>query len=260
MTRAIFELRKFVEALFTPLIFSVVLISVGLLRRRRAVILAGLLLLLIPSIPAVSNSLCSLLENQYPHLKPEQCPQADAVVALGGFAGEKKQFPGDIEWYDAVDRFESAVKLVRIQKAPILLLADFKPWPDDSHTAGNLLRQAAVEHGLSPEAIRIARTASTTADEAEAIKEYLQQNGGRRIILVTSALHMSRAAFLFRRAGIECIPFPVDYESDGWEWKWDRLIPTPDAMDKTQRCLHEILGGVLYHILPFAGTHPSALR
>jgi uncharacterized SAM-binding protein YcdF (DUF218 family) len=108
-----------------------------------------------------------------------------------------------------------------------------------------------VEHGVPASAIRLSKPVTTTADEAEAVRDYLHQNGGHRVILVTSAIHMTRAAFLFRRAGIEFVPFPVDYESDGWQWKWDRFEPSADALARADHSVHEIYGNLLYRIMPF---------
>lgn len=249
----LFALRRFAEGISTPLNLSLALLALGLVWRRRAVVLAGFLLLLSAASPAVSNALGSYLENQYPHLRPEQCPAADAVVALGGFAGEKKQFAGEIDWYDAVDRFESAVQLYRAKKAPVIILPATEPWPGETHTIGALLRDAAIAHGVPASAIRLTPTVRTTADEADFAREYLRDNGGRRVILVTSAAHMGRAVFLFRKAGIDVVPFPVDYQSEVWEWRWDYFIPSAGVLEQTGAYLHEIYGDLVYGALSVFG-------
>ncbi len=176
-------------------------------------------------------------------------PAADAIVALSGFAGESSRFPGEIRWYYAIGRFEEALKLYRMQKAPFVLFTDAQS-PDKSQheMTGELVHRAALEHGLPEGAIRFTAPVATTADEAEAVKAYLAQTGGRRIILVTSAVHMGRAAMLFRRAGVDFIPFPVDYQADGWGWQWDRIMPSPGSADQTEKCLHEIYGDLFYGI------------
>lgn len=258
--RALFELRKLAETILTPLNLSLILLAIGLLRRRRAIVLCGFLLLVTAASPPVSNSLAAFLERQYPHLRPEQCPAADAVVALGGFAGEKKQFPGELQWYDATDRFEAAVKLFRAGKAPVLILPDVEPWSGDAHTIGALLRQAAVDHGVPADAIRLTRLVHTTADEAEDVRDYLRRTGGHRIILVTSAVHMGRAAFLFQQAGIDIVPFPVDYQSNTWEWRWENFVPSASGLEQVEAYLHEILGDAVYHVLSVVTPRAPASR
>ena len=207
MIKALYELRKFLPTLLMPFSLSLVLIAIGLGRRRRAAALAGLVLLFLVSLRAVSDSLCYVMENQYPHLQAAQCPLADVVVALSGYADEKKRFPGEIQWNDAVDRFEGAVQLFRMQKAPIILFTDAQSPDHDGHDpTAELVRQAAMEHGIPASAIRLTRPVATTAEEAEAVWDYLRQTGARRVILVTSAIHMTRAALLFRLAGVEFVP------------------------------------------------------
>jgi uncharacterized SAM-binding protein YcdF (DUF218 family) len=261
MTEILFTLRKILPAMLMPFGLSLLLILFGIFRRRRTLAIAGLLLLLITSLPAFSDSLCFFLENQYPHLQAAQCPTADVVVALGGFAGENKRFLGEIQWYDAVDRFEGAVRLFQMKKAPILLFTDAQSPTDGRHNdTGEMLLQAAVQHGVPITAVHLTTPVSTTAGEAEAVQEFLLENGGRRVILVTSALHMGRAALLFRRAGVDVVPFPVDYQSEGWQWRAEEFVPAPAALDLTQRSLRELYGNLLYRLLPFAGPHVLAPR
>jgi uncharacterized SAM-binding protein YcdF (DUF218 family) len=249
MAKLVFQIRKLLPALLMPLSLALVLLLFGVFRRRRAIALTGITLLWIASLPAVSFGLAFILESQYPHLVPEQCPKADAIVALGGIAGEMKRFPGQIEWEESVDRFEMAVKLYRMQKAPVIVFTRAR-WPTDDReiTEGDLLRRAAIDHGVPDEAIRLTRTVATTVDEAEAVKDYLMHNNSKRVILVTSAYHMSRAAFLFRRAKVDFAPFPVDYHADLWEWKFDNFVPKSSALAETEKSLREVYGILYYRI------------
>jgi uncharacterized SAM-binding protein YcdF (DUF218 family) len=71
---------------------------------------------------------------------------------------------------------------------------------------------------------------------------------GPRILLVTSAYHMSRAEILFRRAGLEVIPFPVDFQTKlGITPR--SFIPSGGALQQTDAALHEIYGRVYYWIV-----------
>jgi uncharacterized SAM-binding protein YcdF (DUF218 family) len=249
MASPLFLLRKLLPALFMPFGISLLLLAAGLLTRRRRLALSGMVLLIAASLPAVSNSLCLILEQQYPPIPQAQCPPADLIVALSGFAGENSRFPGEIRWYYSVDRFRKAVQLFRLQKAPLLLFTDTQtPGPGNDNTA-ELVRRAAIEDGVPADAIRLTRPVSTTAEEALAVKEFMAAKGGSRIILVTSAMHMGRAAHLFRQAGIDFIPFPVDYQADAWEWRLDRFLPSPASLDQTEKCLHEVYGDFYYGLL-----------
>ena len=62
-----------------------------------------------------------------------------------------------------------------------------------------------------------------------------------RILLVTSAYYMSRAEMLFRRAGLEVIPFAVDFQT--------KLGITPRSFIPNGDALKEIYGRVYYWIV-----------
>jgi uncharacterized SAM-binding protein YcdF (DUF218 family) len=69
----------------------------------------------------------------------------------------------------------------------------------------------------------------------------------KRIWLVTSALHMPRAAYAFRRAGFEVCTAPaytlfVGPESPGW------FVPQGSSEVKTEDALHEIVGEIGYRL------------
>jgi uncharacterized SAM-binding protein YcdF (DUF218 family) len=249
MASLLFFLRKLLPELLMPFGVSLLLLAFGIWTRRRRLALSGMVLLVVASLPAVSNSLCLILEQQYPPIPPSQCPPADLIVALSGFAGENSRFPGEIRWYYSVDRFRKAVQLFRMQKAPLLLFTDSQT-PGSGHDgSAELVRRAAIEEGVPEAALRLTRPVSTTAEEALAVKEFLASHGGSRILLVSSAMHMGRAAHLFRQAGIDFIPYPVDFQADPWGWRLDRFLPNPSSLDQTEKCLHEIYGDLYYGLL-----------
>lgn len=146
-----------------------------------------------------------------------------------------------------MDRFEAGVSLFRAQKAPLLLFTGAQqPTDERGVNEGEMLRKAAIEHGVPPDKISVTGIAATTAEESNAVKKYLDSTGGHRIILVTSAYHMRRSAFLFRRAGVDVIPFPVDYAGDKLVWNAEKFIPSGRALALTEQMLREFYGNVLY--------------
>ena len=247
----LFETRKFLPTLFMPFKLSLLLIAAGWVWGRRRLVFVGLVLLYLGSIFAVSDSLRYWLESQYPRVQAAQCPTADAIVVLSGFAEEDKRQPDEIRWTDRTDRFLQGIRLYRLQKAPILLFTESQP-----PGMGARIRQAAVDQGVPRDAIRLTKPASNTAEEADGVQNYVRASGGHRVILVTSAIHMPRAARLFRSAGIDFAPFPVDFQADGWEWKWERFVPWPGALVQTEECLHEIYGWAALTVIP----HHTALH
>jgi uncharacterized SAM-binding protein YcdF (DUF218 family) len=70
-----------------------------------------------------------------------------------------------------------------------------------------------------------------------------------RIVLVTHALHMRRAARQFEQAGFEVLPAPIQFVQRGhldyvlFDW-----LPSIDAFAATYAALHEYLGLVWYRL------------
>ena len=65
--------------------------------------------------------------------------------------------------------------------------------------------------------------------------------GVRRILLVTSAVHMPRASLLFRRNGMEVFEVPVPEPTLGGTWA-DQWIPSGRALWRSGRALKEYAG------------------
>ncbi|MDE3083953.1 MAG: YdcF family protein [Verrucomicrobiota bacterium] len=88
-----------------------------------------------------------------------------------------------------------------------------------------------------------------TADEARDAAALCREHGWKHVLLVTSAWHMPRAAWLFRRAGVKFTAFPVDFQSDPRRpLTLLDFLPQSDALVKTELALREIYGQVFYRI------------
>ncbi|MGB0515069.1 MAG: YdcF family protein [Wenzhouxiangellaceae bacterium] len=73
----------------------------------------------------------------------------------------------------------------------------------------------------------------------------MRGRGARRVLLVTSALHMARAVARFQSTGFDVIPVATDHEAGappGGALAW---LPDSDALDGSRRALKEYLGALL---------------
>jgi len=241
--------RKLVTFAVLPLGIVLLLLLVAFAFRKRWMIAAAGLVLYLSSVPLVGDHLVGALEGQYPRLRVEVCPAADAIVVLGGVVadwdGGKR-----VEWSEAVDRFEGGVQLWKAGKAPVLVIGGGElDYFDDGSTEGDAMRQAAEERGVSGRAIRVLRDVSVTADEARRTAELARQEGWRRLILVTSAFHMPRAMRLFARSGLEVVPFPVDYLGHTERpFELLDLAPQANALVHTEVALKEFYGLLYYRL------------
>jgi len=77
---------------------------------------------------------------------------------------------------------------------------------------GGIMREVAVGLGLAPDVAAWDPLSPNTRENIVNLKAYMEENGIRDCLLVTSATHMLRASLLASKAGLECAPAPVrDY-------------------------------------------------
>ena len=106
-----------------------------------------------------------------------------------------------------------------------------------------------VEWGVPRAAILEEGKARTTAENAVEIVKLLRARGIKRVLLVTSSLHMRRALASFRAEGLDAIPSPCDalVAPAGARTVLD-WIPRPSALEQTHVALWEYLGLAYYRV------------
>lgn len=97
--------------------------------------------------------------------------------------------------------------------------------------------QMAIALGVNPADIILLEAPQNTQEEATAAKKII---GNQPLILVTSASHMVRASALFRKAGIEVITAPTDFQAKGNDLLWQ--LPSAEGLGRSEAAFHEYLG------------------
>src|SRR5271165_5697826 len=118
---------------------------------------------------------------------------------------------------DPSDRLLAAFRLYRAGKAPLVFCTGGRNPLGGIGRTPEALRMARLleEWNIPSTAIQIEGGSINTHDNAVLSYQMLAPRGVRRILLVTSAMHMHRAAGAFRKAGFEVIAVPADFRS-GW--------------------------------------------
>lgn len=242
--------NKLLPLLFLPfgLVCGLVLLAIVLKKWWPG--LLALMLAYLCSITFVSDRLMGWLEYRYPPVPVAAAGPADAIVVLGGILGPATPEGMMPNWSDSVDRFEAGVALVQAGRAPRLVFTGAKrEWLDRQTTEGEELRRLAIARGVPAEKILVTRFVDNTATEAAAVADLMKAAGERRVILVTTAWHMPRSVYLFRKAGVDCQPFPVDYHLDRTR-SLNALdfIPSGGAWQGTETALRELYGYAFYRV------------
>jgi uncharacterized SAM-binding protein YcdF (DUF218 family) len=227
------------------------LLGLGLRRSRPAIgnALTGfsLVALLLLSLPLTAYSLMSWLEGP-PLADARAVDDAQAIVILaGGVARGAAEWGGDTISLFTLQRVRYGAWLGKHTQLPLLVTgaAPQEGRPGEAAMMRDVLRN---EFGV---AVRwFDDQARTTAGNAREAASLLRAAGIHRIVLVTSAFHMSRARRAFERAGLRVVAAPTGYFGyAGGTFEWPHLVPSGDALRISYLALREMAAAGLYLVV-----------
>jgi uncharacterized SAM-binding protein YcdF (DUF218 family) len=232
-----------------PLILAFIILLLILVRRqvsRKAILLFTLYLYLV-SIPLTGKLIAQLwylddtIEDQVPY---------DAAIVLAGFA--------DTGWYLArrdnptilpnyhrlgsnADRLVAATELALQNRVQRILLGDDR---NHSFSEAELARAFLANQGVSPERLVVYGGVINTRDEARRLKDWVAENAPRRLLLITSAMHMRRAAALFAKQGLH--PHRLSVQRQSADLRANDFVPSGRGLNLTKGLLYELVGYLGY--------------
>jgi len=113
----------------------------------------------------------------------------------------------------------------------------------------DVAKQVLLEWGVGKDRIITESHSNNTWENAVETCSVLRDMGYRRIILVTSAVHMRRAVYSFRKNWeYEIIPAPCDYLR-GSDISVINYLPNRGSLDNCLRALHEWVGLLWYKVM-----------
>ena len=244
-----FYLHKLLPLIVSPLGLLLLLMLLSVFLRRIWPTYLALASMLVFSFPITSHLIWSSLESEYPYKHIDQVGQHDAVVVLGGMFRVFESNDGfDGDWGESSDRFFAGINLVNSGKADKLIFTRGQmPW-FDTPPEGEILRLKAVNMGLSESQVLLTGIAANTADEAAQVKQLMDKEGFKSILLVTSSFHMPRSKALFDTAGIDSEPYPTDFREYGYNINWLDFIPSAGAFKETSDGIREYIGRIYYRL------------
>ena len=188
------------------------------------------------SIPLASETLRGALEHRYAVQEAAALPSADAIVVLGGGS--------NYAWLDREDvdparlrssRLAAGARAWHAGKAPTVILSGGGV---GNTTEARRMAAAIQRLGVPPDALMLEERSHDTHDNARFSTALANERGGRHLLLVTSALHMPRAALLFTQAGAEVTPVPVP-EGRPAVGVRERWLPSRRALWRSGRAFKE---------------------
>lgn len=242
--------NKLLPLVALPIGWVTLLLLFALWKKKRWPLVLALVVLYVCSLPVTGTRLLGWMESRFATVPVAEAGPADAVVVLGGLLGPRVA-AGDVpNLMDTAERFEAGVALLQAGRAERLVFTGAQMgWQDSPATEGDELKRLAIRRGIAADKILVTGAVGNTADEAKRTQELVQQHGWKRVILVTTGWHMPRSAYLFRKAGVEFVPFPVDFRRDRERGvAWIDFMPRGEAWMNTETALRECYGYAFYRV------------
>ncbi|MFZ5876786.1 MAG: YdcF family protein [Nitrospirota bacterium] len=203
------------------------------------------------SLPPVARMLTGAIEHRYP--PPEtrgssDPPRYDAVVVLGGGVRHQGGLRREARLApESLDRLLCGRALMAGRIAPLLILSggNMDPFADYAPEA-EIMAHALESLGPVPGEVRLETRSRTTYENAAETRALL--GPGKRIALVTSALHMPRALAMFAHHGVTATAFPCGYLTGPREAGAREYLPDLLAFRASSLAINEWAGLWLYRL------------
>ena len=252
-----FVLSKLLWALVAPgnaILLLLALACLLLVRRhvvwgRRLAVAAALALFVGGALP-LGNILLLSLENRFPVPALDDGLQPEGIIVLGGAIDQViGRARGGVAITESATRLtEGAILARRYPKARLIYTGGSNALVAEIGSEADDAKRLWVDLGIAPERILLEDQSRNTYENAQFTRDLVRPGPGRRFILVTSAYHMPRSVGLFRAAGFDVLPMPVDYRTTG---TWRDFEPSRDivgGLAKLSTSSREWIGLVSYRL------------
>jgi uncharacterized SAM-binding protein YcdF (DUF218 family) len=116
----------------------------------------------------------------------------------------------------------------------------------------DVLAQQLVDWGISRDRIVAERRSRNTHENAVESQRIANENGWRRLLVVTSAFHMPRAVGCFRAVGLAVDTLPVDYRAYDPARFSGSWLPRAMFLDHSTAAVREWCGREIYRLQGYA--------
>jgi len=199
--------------LFLLALAGLVLMATRYTRTGRRILATSVILLLVFGISPLGRQLVVVLEGRFPAWDASR-GAPDGIIVLGGaIAPDVSAARGEIALSGAAERMTVVADLARrYPSAKIVFTGGNRGLFDGAREADYVL-PLWESFGIARDRILLERDSRNTVENATMSKALINPKPGERWLLVTSSWHMPRSIGVFRQAGFQVEPYPVDWIS-----------------------------------------------
>lgn len=248
LSKTLWALVAPVNLLLLILLAGVVLLFTRFWRTGRWLAVASLVGFFVLGVLPVGTVMLRILEDRFPP-PPDDLPPPAGIIVLGGGVDQLiTRFRGPVELSGSGDRMtEGAMLARRFPQSKLVFTGGSAALLGSPYREAHVARQLFVGLGLPSEQLVFEEESRNTYENAIFTRELMKPEPGDVWLLVTSASHMPRAVGIFRKAGFDVTPYPVDYQTLGVPGEFfvmsSRVL---GGLRRTNRAVREYVGLVAY--------------
>ena len=237
--------------LLWPLTWVVVLLLIALFsknpKRKKRSLIAAVIILFVFS----NRFILSLFAHAW-DVAPGPLPKGkvySAAIILGGFTNE--DFTRHGFFTDHSDRLIEAMYLKSSGRVSHIMMSGGNSDPGgDGFTEAGWVKKTLLDMHYPDTAILIDKNSKNTYENATFTRKVLDNARLKPpYLLVTSAFHMRRALYIFRKHGVDVLPYPCDYVAGNTNTATpDYLIPNLYALSTWNFYIKELFGMMVAHM------------
>ena len=207
-----------------------------------------LILFLFYGYTPLSNFLLNKIED---FIKPSKYPiqQLKGVVVLGGIfdSGLKSQERNDVFINGGAERLTKALELYNKNQKLLILFSGFSnDFTPQGWSESDMAKKFFLDQGVKPDNLIFEKKSRNTFENIKYTKDIILNFRGTWG-LITSASHMPRSYFAFKKQGMVLEPISVDYRTGISQMFWiDFNIRV--GLGNWSTIIHEIFGIFYYKI------------
>ena len=231
-------------------IVGLLLMMTRFARAGRRLAFASLVVLAILGLSPVGNALILPLEQRFPPWDAAR-GAPDGIIVLGGaITPEISSARDDVALNEAAERMTVVSELARrYPDARILFTGGRGTLLPGPRAETEFALRLFERFGIARSRILLEDRSRNTIENAIFSKSLAAPKPAERWLLVTSAFHLPRAIGVFRKAGFEVEPYPVDWRTRGPQDAWRPFATVGEGLRRTDIAVREWVGLSVYWLI-----------
>lgn len=217
-------------------------------RPGRKLLILGSLVLLAAASPVISNVVVGTLEKQHAVVREAPADTALILVLGSGHNPAGVRPPNSVLDVNSLSRLMEGVRLWQGQRDASLVVTSGQIKQGQTHAES--MASMAVTLGVPDDKIHMLTTARDTEDElvlAAELLETMKTEEKSRLLVVSTALHLPRAAKMLQPLNVTSTLAPTDYLAKPERWyRFNALY-----LWHTERAIHEYVGMLWLAVRPW---------